>query len=60
MSIRIRLFLLAEIGSLALLLLTAAAQLRMAPAQPARTDKTGGAKHYALAVGFGCFPRVMP
>jgi len=50
----IRLFLLPDIGSLALLFFTAAAQLKMAPAQPARTDKTGGAKHYALPVGFVC------
>ena len=50
----IRLFLLPDIGSLALLFFTAAAQLRTAPAQPARTDRAGGAKHYALPVGFVC------
>jgi hypothetical protein len=60
MSIRIRLFLLPEIGNLALLFFTAAAQLRTAPAQPARTNRAGGAKHHALVVGFACFPGVMP
>ena len=56
----IRLFLLADIGSLALLFFTAAALLGTAPAQPARTNRAGGAKHHALAVGFACFPGVMP
>lgn len=52
MSIRLRLILLPGIGSPALLFCAAAARLNTVPAQPACTDKTGGANHYALPASF--------